>query len=486
MRLELIKTVKKKSLEIVCEVDFYKQSPYIELLNDIANIAMLQRKMESMGASKAAIKNIIKNFESLGIIKNGEVCDISSGFPEREYGKYEITYIENESPLPFQYRKHSIKRISPVSSNLADKIEQLDKQIANCLLSEDEVVERDSFRLVDNRNLYGIPHNETAENCVICSDDGNIGRYKIGHKEFDMDSFPDKNTLFEGKWNTGADRLVENFNNVLERYPDSLKSFQISYSKNNIEIGDLGIIKEAKFQNIPIMPDRKSYKEWFLYLLKDEVESSKRYFTFEETEQIWNNVWYKTTPIATQYSYPFKFSDIRNHYTKEDEFYWFMNAGNDLNPYKIKTEEARVSITTLTELVDKISLVGNADVLIIDRYVNTLRHFRSLEGLIGQIDGKCKVTLVTQEPYNQSPKEIDQIESLCRKYDVKVIKKRKTEIPHDRLWRIDKSWFTLSKSIDFIKHRVNLREIEIEPVFVTPITFEDIEIAAQSIIKEVQ
>lgn len=486
MRLELIKTVKKKSLEIVCEVDFYKQSPYIELLNDIANIAMLQRKMESMGASKASIKNIIKNFESLGIINNGEVCDISSGFPEREYGKYEITYLENESPLPFRYRKHSIKRISPVSSNLADEIEPLDKQVANCLLSEDEVVERDSFRLVDNRNLYGIPHNETAENCVIYSDDGNRGRYKIGQKEFDMDSFPDKNTLFEGKWNNDSDRLVENFNNVLERYPASLESFQISYSKNNVEIGDLGMIKEAKFQNIPIMPDQQSYKEWFLHLLKDEVESSKRYFTFDETEQIWNNLWHKTTGIADHYSYPFKFSDISKHYTKEDELYWFINAGNDLNPYKTKTKETRVSISTLTEFVDKISLVRNTDVLIIDRYVNTLRHFRSLEALINQIDGKCKITLVTQEPYKQSDKQIEQIDILCKKYEVRVIKKRKNEIPHDRLWRINGLWFTLSKSIDFIKNVGSLREIEIEPVFVTPITFEDIEIAAQSIIKEVQ
>lgn len=486
MRLELIKTVKKKSLEIVCEVDFYKQSPYIELLKDIANIAMLQRKMKSLGASKAAIKNIIKNFEFLGIIKNGELCNISSGFPEREYGKYEITYVENESPLPFRYRKHSIKRISPVSDNIADQIKPLDRQIANCLLSEDEVVERDNFRLMSNRNLYGIPHNETAENCVICSDDGNIGRYKIGHKEFDMDLFPDKNTLFEGKWNNDSDRLVENFNNVLERYPASLKSFQISYSKNNVEIGELGIIKEAKFQNIPIMPDQQSYKEWFLHLLKDEVESSKRYFTFDETEQIWSNLWCKTIPIAAHYSYPFKFTDIKRHYTKEDEFYWFMNAGNDLNPYKTKTKKTRVSITTLTDFVDKISLVENADVLIIDRYINTLRHFLSLEGLIGQIDGKCKVTLVTQEPYNQSPKEIDQIDSLCRKYEVKVINKIKNEIPHDRLWRINRSWFTLSKSIDFIKHDGNLKEIKVEPLFVTPITFEDIEIAAQSIIKEVQ
>ena len=156
MRLELIKTVKKKSLKIVCEVDFYKQSPYIELLNDITNIAMLQRKMESMGQVKPQSK-ISSKLRVLGDYKNGEVCDISSGFPEREYGKYEITYLENESPLPFRYRKHSIKRISPVSSNLADEIEQLDKQVANCLLSEDEVVERDNFRLVDNRNLYGIP-----------------------------------------------------------------------------------------------------------------------------------------------------------------------------------------------------------------------------------------------------------------------------------------------------------------------------------------
>ena len=165
----------------------------------------------------------------------------------------------------------------------------------------------------------------------------------------------------------------------------------------------------SKFQNIPIMPDQQSYKEWFLHLLKDEVESSKRYFTYDETEQMWNNVWYKTTSIASHYSYPFKFSDIRKHYTKEDDFYWFMNAGNDLNPYKIKTDQTRVSITTLTEFVDKISLVGNTDVLIIDRYVNTLRHFRSLEALINQIDGKIKITLVTQEPYKQSPKDIAHI-----------------------------------------------------------------------------
>ena len=125
----------------------------------------------------------------------------------------------------------------------------------------------------------------------------------------------------------------------------------------------------------------------------------------------------------------------------------------------------------MTDFVDKISLVGNTDVLIIDRYVNTLRHFRSLEALINQIDGKIKITLVTQEPYKQSDKEIDQIKSLCRKYEVKVINKIKNEIPHDRLWRIDRSWFTLSKSIDFIKHYGNLK-VEVEPVFVTPITLK--------------
>jgi hypothetical protein len=65
----------------------------------------------------------------------------------------------------------------------------------------------------------------------------------------------------------------------------------------------------------------------------------------------------KTTPIASYYSYPFKFSDIRKHYTKEDELYWFINAGNDLNPYKPKTKETRFCITTLTDFVDKISLV---------------------------------------------------------------------------------------------------------------------------------
>ena len=94
MKIELKKSVPLYQMVFIAEVDFFRQSPYIELLDGIKTESELKGNLRQKKMPESAIKNIIHNLEALHVINNGHIEDISEGFPEREYGKFCLNFLK--------------------------------------------------------------------------------------------------------------------------------------------------------------------------------------------------------------------------------------------------------------------------------------------------------------------------------------------------------------------------------------------------------
>lgn len=440
MTIELRKDIKLYEMEFVGEVDFFKESPYIKLLQNFKTEKELIEELEDKNMPESAIKNIVQKLTDLKVLENGNIQDIKDGFPEKEYGKYTLEIFKNDTSLPFEFKNKEIKRGKAVSRNTADNIRQ-DKNYIKMVQDKTN----NKFRINSiSKDKAQISNMGTEE--LVLRMDIDRWKYKINGQSYDMKdiSYID---LFKGEWDTKYDALMISFT-VIKNQDKSLKSFQISYS-DDIELENYGTFK-GKFKDIEIIPKTQyDGKEWFIYLLKDEIEQLNRYISKEELYQLWENTKEKY-PKLKKFDLEFDFEMILKEFGKSSKYYWLLQAGIDLYPFDNSVvPKNRVLIENIEDFKNKFH-IDVEKLVIIDRYINTIRHFNILEEISKNLNNP-KVTIITTRIFDFKDKK--NIDKIISNNNINRIIKTKDELPHSRYWVLNNDLFyKVGESLDSIKN----------------------------------
>ncbi len=440
MKIELKKDIKLYQMEFVGEVDFFEKSPYIKLLQNIKTKDELIYELEEKKMPESAIKNIVKRLENLKVLKNGILENIEDGFPNKEYGKYTLEIFENDTSLPFKFKNKDIKREKAISRNTAEDIKTNKNYIK---MVQDK--SNDKFRINsisnDKAKILSVRTNE-----LVLIMDNNKWKYRINDKSYDMESIAYID-LFKGKWDYENDSLMISFSIIKEK-DDFLKSFKITYS-DDIESNKYGKLK-GRFKDIPVIPkEQYDAKEWFIYLLKSEIEQLNRYISKEELQQLWNNTKEKY-PKFNKFELGFDFENILKEFGKSSKYYWLLQAGIDLYPFDISiSSKSRVIIENIEDFQDKF-YIDIKELIIVDRYINRIRHFKILEKVVRNLNYP-KITIITTKIYNSNDKQ--KIDKIMSNYNITRIIKEKYELPHSRYWVFnDDVFYKVGESLDSIQN----------------------------------
>lgn len=447
-------------MEILAEVDFFKESPYIQLLQGYSSVDELRERLHSDGLSKPAIHNVIQNLESLGVIQNRSIVDVEAGFPEREFGKYRVTYYENDLANPFQFFIKNIERIAAKSDNMADLIEPIDAMLlAQMTDFRNTIFEtNEDFQILSvvggNCRKGSKVHNESmslnfSENQWVCM---------LGGKHFELSDGPYLNALFKGNW-VNAEELCEvNYDEVQVEH-HTVENFLRTYAEvNHVEHwGKLGM----SFQDVPVAPSKGSHVKWFMHLLKKDLQSKSQFYTEDELEQRWNNLLYTFPQLIRYGKLDYSYKQILQEFPRDSEMYWLLQAASDLNPFKSfeKPNKPRSSKNiifqessnaSIVEVLNPLQLGEAASLIIIDRYINTKRHFEVLALLQSSFDN-LDISITTMKEFRQDKLDRTFITETLNQGNIQRTIKDKRDIPHDRYWKIDDVIFNVSKSLDFMK-----------------------------------
>ncbi len=428
-------------MEFVGEVDFFDEnSPYIELLSGIETEYKLINILEDKNMPESAIKNIIQRLENLKVLKDGILENIEDGFPNKEYGKYTLEIFKNDTTLPFKFKNKDIKREKAVSRNTADDIKQ-DKNYIKMVQDKSN----DKFRINsisnDKAKILSVGTNE-----LIIRLDSSKWKYSINDKSYDMESIS-YSDLFKGEWDYENDSLMISFSIIKEK-DDFLKSFKITYS-DDIESNKYGKLK-GRFKDIPVIPkEQYDAKEWFIFLLKSEIEQLNRYISKEELQQLWNNTKEKY-PKFNKFELGFDFENILKEFGKSSKYYWLLQAGIDLYPFDISiSSKSRVIIENIEDFKYKFG-IKIQELIIVDRYINTIRHFKVLEEVVRNLNYP-KITIITTKIYNSNDKQ--EIDEIISSNNITRIIKEKYELPHSRYWVFnDDVFYKVGESLDSIQN----------------------------------
>ena len=452
MKIELSKDIQIYKIEFVGEVDFFDhKSPYINLLKIIKTEDELKEELRHKNMPEAAIKNIVMKLEGLKVLMNGNLDNIEKGFPEKEYGKYSLEIFQNDTKLPFKYKNKQIKREKAVTRNTADNTNQ-NKDFIKFVQDKTNkdfkvnIIENDkaNFESIDNSQL------------VIKYLDQNW-KYTINDESFEMEDI-DFNSLFNGEWDNEYGSLKIEFS-LIKKNDKAIKSFKITYD-DNIEFQDYGNLK-GKFQDVNIIPKTQyDAKEWFIYLLKDEIEQLNRYISKSELNELWENIKEKYS-IFKRFDLEFDFELILKEFGRSSKYYWLLQAGIDLYPFDANIPaKDRIVIENMDDFTNNFNF-DIKKLVIIDRYLNTIRHFSILKDILTKFD-KPSMTIFSMENYRREAAE--EIEDIIKQYDICRIIKNKNEIEHDRYWIInDNLFYKTGKSLDGI-HKTSFDLYEKETI----------------------
>jgi len=490
LRIELKKNIKVKSIEVIAEVDFLKKSPYIKLLEGFSHQTELENKLKADSFIEPAINNIIKKLESLGVIKNGTISNLEDGFPERELGKYKISYYENDTSRPFKFYIRSIERIEAVSKNIADDIIPLDKQFLLQLKNEtcQNFNSKEKFRvlqIVDGKG-HSVGKTENREMSIILSNDE--WSYKLDNMEFLVKAGIDKNILFSGKWFDKENLCEENFDEISSD-EIVIQQFKRDYS-NKQSIPDWGLFN-ITYTNIPVVPNKESQEKWFLHILKNKIVSENQYYTPDELEQKWDNLFYTTPQISRLGNVLFNYEQILRHFDKKSEIYWLLQTGADLNPFTTTTNKKSNSNdrpiiireqndVKINDALESLSLETATRLIIIDRYINSKRHFEALFDL-KKTFRHLDISITSMNEYKSTSSDTQFIKEGCDKYQIDRNIASKQDIPHDRHWKIDNKIYNVTKSLDFIK-TTNNGYCNVKQTIYIPLDIIDVEPLAKELL----
>lgn len=451
MKIELSKDIQINKIEFVGEVDFFdEKSPYIKLLKNIETKDELIEKLKYRNMPDAAIKNIVVKLEGLKVLKNGYLENIEKGFPEKEYGKYTLEIFKNDTPLPFKNKNKQIKRDKAVLGYGKDNNIKPDENYIKIV--QDKTNKDFRINTIENDKA-----NEQAlgDSKLIIRYINQKWHYLLENKSYKMEDINFKN-LFED-WDEEYNALMMNFSNI-KKDDKYIKSFKMSFPKD-IELDNYGNLK-GEFQDVDIIPKTQyDAKEWFIYLLKDEIEQLNKYISKSELKELWEDM-KERNPVFKKFELEFDFERILKEFGKSSKYYWLLQASIDLYPFDI---DILAKDRIVIENMDDFNNNFNFDIkklVIIDRYLNTIRHFSILEDILTKLD-KPSLYIFSMENYRD---EAQEIEHIIKQYDICRIIKNKNEIEHDRYWIInDNLFYKTGKSLDGI-HKTSFDLYEKETI----------------------
>ncbi len=451
MKIELSKDIQIYQIGFVGEVDFFDdKSPYINLLKNIETEDELKEKLRHKDMPEAAIKNIVTKLEGLRVLKNGYLENIEKGFPEKEYGKYTLEIFENNTILPFKNKNKQIKREKAVSYNSAENINQSEQYIK--LVQDNENKEFRVNTIENNKaNLQALGDSKLVIRYI-----DQKWHYLLENNSFKMEDINFK-SLFED-WDEEHNALMMNFSNIKED-DKCIKSFKRSFFED-IELDNYGKLN-GNFQDVDIMPKTEyDAKEWFIYILKDEIEQLNRYISKSELNELWENIKEKYS-IFKRFDLEFDFELILKEFGKSSKYYWLLQAGIDLYPFDTNiVPKERVIIESIEDYKNKFK-IDIKELTVMDRHLNSKRNLSIFENILNNLDNPSVTIITTKDHYKN---ESDEIEDFIDKHNIKRLIKEKNEIEHTRHWIVNNSLiYRTGESTDGI-HNTSFDLFELEDI----------------------
>ena len=446
MKITLSKNIEVKKFEFVGELDFFETSPYIALLKGLKTQEDLIEKLEEKNMPSSAIKNVIEKLEELKVLKDGYIVNIEDGFPEKEYGKYAFSYFENDTKKPFKYLAENIRREKAVSRNSADNISELDRDVKNFIESKHENFNRkETFEVVEIEKNKGLLHNADSKNIDLVYEDEKWN-YVINDKKISMKSI-DLNEVFRKEWDEEYNSFKVEYDWIKNKL-DVVQSFIWSFDFEQYKVTEYGNFK-VNFENIPIIPKTEDDAlKWFLALLKIAIKNKNRYISKDELKQLWLNLKDKK-PKFKKFDLEFDFEMILNEFGKSSKYYWLLQAGIDLYPFNNSlAPKSRVAIEKIEDFKYKFE-IDVEELIIMDIFINTKRHFLILEKILKLLDSSIVKIFTTKNYFKH---ESEDINNIIRANKITRIIKDKRELDHDRYWIINSNKiYKTGKSLDGIQ-----------------------------------
>ena len=489
MQITLTKTIKLYTSNMIAEVDFFKESPYIELFKKYRTKYDVKSFLEPK-IGKAGVKNLLQRLDDLGCIQQGGEIDVLTGFPEREYGKYQLEYFHNKTEKPFVYKVKGIRREAPETQNIADRLEKNESLSKFLTAGEHEVVsshkgeEKEIFSVLKvERSVF---HEQKSQDVALKLQYRKKNwEYVLGNQKYPMESMFSLADVFE-RWDKDAEAQEWHFSDIQDD-DYAVHHFKIKNTYNKVSVPEFGEFKLVA-KDVPIIPDIKSVSEWFLFLFKEAFNEQDCFMTADDTEQLWLNLYDSIPPFHENYIIDFDFEEIKQSFYNKDKNYWHMMAAKDLNPFQLKnTKQSPKKLVVIQkqegcdveDVFKELPLQHAKQLLILDRYINSKRHFKALEKL-QETFPNLSIAVVSMEDYKSQDSEF--IQSILSKYDIKRLVKGKKNVPHDRHWKIDNHIYVCTKSMDFLT--VDSEECSVSHVHFSRIEQDDMEKEAEKCFEE--
>lgn len=150
----------------------------------------------------------------------------------------------------------------------------------------------------------------------------------------------------------------------------------------------------------------------------------------------------------------FNFDLILKEFGKNSRHYWLLKASIDLYPFANKLiPKNRVviqedeDIDLKTSLCDQFNIKRPQHLTIVDRWIVNLQQYKALEKMI-EAFGRPQTTIITQEVKERRNESA--INDIIQRNGIRKLVKRKSDIVHQRYWKIDDEYYQTSESLDFL------------------------------------
>jgi hypothetical protein len=442
LKIELVKTIPIYKMIFIGEVDFFRDSPYSQLLEIIDSERELQNELEDRGLSEPAIKNVVRKLRDLKILKDGYIEKPKKGFPVKEYGKFSLEVFQNDTNKPFKNINRKINRESAFSHDIQNLKEN------SSFLNMVSNSSNPDFRVEVIENNKALLSKSGDSQLEIVYQNG--WKYHLDDKNYSMEEIP-FDEIFGSDWSSDYQSMKIDFETILDK--TAKESFEFSFDKE-LKIRNFGEFS-GNFQNIPVMPRSiDDAKEWAISLLKDEIENKNRYISKEELKQLWNNLLDRKGKLRI-FDLEFDYETILNKFGRDSKYFWLLQAGVDLFPFDRKKVvrnrviiEANSNFNLEKDFFQKFNIRKPQTLIIVDRWIVNLQQFKGLEKVISAF-GNPETTIITQKVLDNQNNKL--IEEIVERNRIRKLEKSKNEIVHQRYWIIDDKFYQTSESLDFLK-----------------------------------
>lgn len=489
MEISLTTTTPLRTFQFIGTVaypDTDKLDAYKSIFQGAKNEAELKQNLEKINIGDSAISNFIKTLKRLNVIS--ETGEIPQEPLVDEEGCYEVKYLYPTNDVPFRFLPISIKRRLQDVENY--------EQVPN---SEDFVEAFQGAQQLTSSTPIGIiraihspqirSYGETAVEVTIEINNENFWTLFVKNQNLSF-RIPENlqlplPRLFHHSLDTSGEtpRLQIPFNEVKEKYPNSIKTFSVSFKD---KIDDWGGF-DASNKNVILRPRKEDLPQWYDEIFIQDL-SVNGYLSREDLSSLYKNILYQyPTFQQEEFSPSFQYEDFiqRLNFSRKSEEYWLLKAVEDLNPFA-KTEIQDFSKESSSSQSYYIPATNNLDfrkdilsiwkeldeaheVQIFDRYAGSHWSLIALEKLFEAKTTHAKVKIFSNS--DDSPNSAQKTElSQKRLKDVFQISIRPKECfsPHDRYWILDGKSYTVGispNSINVFKDRVELKQqLNISPI----------------------